>query len=310
MKILISEDDPIFRAILENNLKKWGYQVLSTANGRQAWEIISKPGCPNIVISDWMMPEMDGLQLCRKVRAHETPRYVYFMILTAKSDQQDILQGLEAGVDDYLTKPIDYVELKYRIHIGERIINLEEKVLELARKDSLTGTLNRRAFNEKLDEEIERAARKSPPLSLLMTDIDHFKQVNDRYGHLAGDQVLKQFVSQMKQVIRPYDFIGRFGGEEFILCLPDCSINQGRDIAERMRSKIEATPMHISTGGPPIHITASFGISSFSTTGEKNAELLIKKADDALYAAKNDGRNCVRMAQSQKNVQTRESSGS
>nr|WP_319493207.1 diguanylate cyclase [uncultured Desulfobacter sp.] len=297
MKILIAEDDPIFRAILENNLKKWGYQVVSTSDGGQAWDIISKPGCPNIVISDWMMPEIDGPQLCRKVRAHEAPRYVYFIILTAKGEQQDILRGLEAGVDDYLTKPIDYSELKYRIRIGERIIALEEKVLELARKDSLTGTLNRRSFNEKLDEALERAARNSPPLSLIMTDIDHFKQVNDRYGHMVGDQVLKQFVSQMKQVIRPYDFIGRCGGEEFILCLPDCSINQGRDIAERMRSKIETTPIHISTGGSPIHITASFGISSFSSADEKNAELLIKKADDALYEAKRDCRNCVRMAQ-------------
>ncbi|WP_020589658.1 GGDEF domain-containing response regulator [Desulfobacter curvatus] len=297
MKILISEDDPIFKTILENNLKKWGYQVVSTSDGRQAWDIIRKPGCPNVVISDWMMPEMDGLQLCRKVRAHEAPRYIYFIILTAKGEQQDILQGLEAGADDFLTKPIDYVELKYRIRIGERIIGLEEKVLELARKDSLTGTLNRRAFMEKLDQELERAARKNTPLSLLMTDIDHFKQVNDRYGHLSGDRVLKQFVSQMAQVIRPYDFIGRYGGEEFILCLPDCSIKEARDIAERMRSQIETTPMQISTSRPPIHITASFGISLFSSACEKDPESLIKKADDALYSAKNDGRNCVRMAQ-------------
>nr|WP_320192415.1 diguanylate cyclase [uncultured Desulfobacter sp.] len=298
MKILIAEDDPIFRAILENNLKKWGYQVVSTSDGGQAWDIISKPGCPNIVISDWMMPEMDGLQLCRNVRDQAGPRYIYFIILTAKGEQKDILKGLEAGADDFLTKPIDYVELKYRILIGERIIRLEEKVLELARNDSLTGTLNRRAFMEKLDEELERAARNKIPLSLLMTDIDHFKQVNDQYGHIAGDRVLKQFVSQMAQTVRPYDFIGRYGGEEFILCLPDCSIKEGRDIAERMRIKIETTPMHISTHRSPIHITSSFGISSFSSAGENNAETLIKKADEALYSAKNEGRNCVRMAQS------------
>ncbi|WP_320039995.1 diguanylate cyclase [uncultured Desulfobacter sp.] len=297
MKILIAEDDPIFKAILENNLKKWGYQVTSTSDGRQAWDIISKPGCPNLVISDWMMPEMDGLQLCRNMRAQAAPRYIYFILLTAKGEQQDILQGLEAGVDDYLTKPIDYMELKYRIHIGERIIRLEEKVLELARKDSLTDTLNRRAFMEKLDEELERAARNKVPLSLLMTDIDHFKQVNDQYGHIAGDRVLKQFVAQMAKIIRPYDFIGRYGGEEFILCLPDCSISQGRDIAERMRSKIETTAMHISQSRPPIHITSSFGVSSFTSTNEQTAESLIKNADDALYSAKNKGRNCVRMAQ-------------
>lgn len=295
MKILIAEDDPIFKAILENNLKKWGYQVVSTSDGGRAWDIINQPDCPNIIVSDWMMPEMDGLELCRKVRAQGASRYVYFIILTAKGEQEDILQGLEAGADDFLTKPIDYVELKYRIRIGERIINLEKKVLELARTDSLTGTLNRRAFMEKLDEELERAARKKIPLSLLMTDIDHFKRVNDQYGHIAGDQVLKQFVSLMAQIIRPYDFIGRYGGEEFILCLPDCSINQGRDIAERMRSKIETTPMQISQNRPPIHITSSFGISSFNSTDEHNAESLIKKADDALYAAKKDGRNCVRV---------------
>jgi len=297
MKILIAEDDPIFKAILENNLKKWGYQIVSTSDGRQAWDIIKKPDCPNIVISDWMMPEMDGLELCRNVRALGAPRYVYFIILTAKGEQQDILQGLEAGADDFLTKPIDYIELKYRIRIGERIIGLEEKVLELARKDSLTDTLNRRAFMEKLDRELERAARKNIPLSLLMTDIDHFKQVNDRYGHIAGDRALKQFVSQMGQAIRPYDFIGRYGGEEFILCLPDCSIREGRAIAERMRKKIETTDMHISKSKPSIRITASFGISSLASADETNAESLIKKADNALYTAKNEGRNCVRTAQ-------------
>lgn len=297
MKILISEDDPIFRSILETNLKKWGYQVVSTSDGMQAWDIISKPGCPNLVISDWMMPEMDGLELCRRVRAQAAPRYIYFILLTAKDERQDIVQGLEAGADDFLTKPFDHDELKYRIRIGERIIRLEEKVLELASKDPLTGILNRRAFMEKLDQELERAARENTPLSLIMTDIDHFKLVNDQYGHVPGDRVLKQFVWQMAQVIRPYDFIGRYGGEEFILCLPGSSNMEGRDIAERMRSKIEKTRMQISTDQPPIHITASFGISSFSADCADNTDLLIKKADNALYFAKNEGRNCVRMAQ-------------
>lgn len=293
MKILIAEDDPIFRSILENNLKKWGYQAVSTSDGRQAWDAINQPDCPNLVISDWMMPGLDGLQLCRKIRERSASRYVYFIILTAKDEQPDLIQGLEAGADDFLIKPIDYVELKYRIRIGERIIRLEEAVLNLAATDPLTGCLNRRAFMEKLDREVGRAVRNNTGLSLIMTDIDRFKKVNDRYGHVAGDRVLKQFVRQMEEMIRPYDFVGRYGGEEFILCLPESSIKEGRDIAERMRIQIEKVPMQISKNRPPIHITSSFGISSFSSDCGDDIDVMIQKADNALYQAKNEGRNCV-----------------
>ncbi len=179
MKVLIAEDEPVSRRLLERFLRKWGYDVLVTCDGSEAWEALQETDSPNLVVSDWMMPEMDGLELCRKIRGMDRSGYIYFILLTAKGRKNDVIQGLEAGADDFLVKPFDKEELQYRIRIGERIIELERRILDLAATDSLTGVLNRRAFMERLEQEIERSRRGNTSLSLIMADIDYFKKVND-----------------------------------------------------------------------------------------------------------------------------------
>jgi two-component system, cell cycle response regulator len=293
MKILIVEDDPISRRILEANLLEWGYEVMVASDGAEALEIIQQPESPNLIISDWMMPRMDGLALCREIRNVEKSEYIYFIILTAKGEKRDIIEGLEAGADDFLSKPFNQEEMKYRIRIGERIINLERRIMELANTDPLTGLLNRRAFMERVEQEISRAQREKQPFSLVMADIDHFKSVNDTHGHQIGDLVLQRFADQLTASTRPYDLLGRYGGEEFVVCLAGVDGLQAASIAERMCRQVEAMEIMLPDDSRSIRITASFGTASYSIESESNIDLLIKRADDALYLAKNKGRNCV-----------------
>ena len=293
MKVLIAEDEPVSRRLLESFLIKWGYDVLVTCDGSEAWDVLQKPDAPNLVISDWMMPNMDGLELCRKIREMEKSGYIYFIILTAKGSKRDVVEGLEAGADDYLTKPFNRDELRYRLKIGERIIRLEHRILQLATIDSLTGVLNRRAFMERMEEEINRAVRESSPLSLLLADIDYFKKINDNYGHQAGDLVLQEFSNQLTLSSRPYDFVGRYGGEEFVVCLPGADKSKSRAVAERVRKKVEEMKIMLPDGSQSIRITASFGAASLSLESKEDADSLIKRADEAMYTAKREGRNRV-----------------
>jgi two-component system, cell cycle response regulator len=294
MKILIAEDNPISRYVLEANLLKWGYEVLVASDGGEAWEIIQQPESPSLIISDWMMPRMDGLALCREIRNMGKSEYIYFIMLTTKGEKKNIIEGLEAGADDFLTKPFNQEELKYRIRIGERIINLERRIMELANTDPLTDLLNRRAFMERMGPEMSRTQRDKKPLSLILTDIDHFKSVNDTHGHQAGDLVLQRFADQLTTSARPYDFVGRYGGEEFVICLPGADGQQAGSVAERMRRQIEDMEIMLPDDSRSIRITASFGTASYSGESGNDIDLLIKRADDALYLAKNKGRNCVR----------------
>jgi two-component system chemotaxis response regulator CheY len=293
MKILIAEDDPISRRVLEVNLLKWGYEVMVASDGVEALEIIQQPESSHLIISDWMMPRMDGLALCREIRSMEKSKYIYFIVLTTKGEKKNIIEGLEAGADDFLTKPFNREELKYRIRIGERIINLERRILELANTDALTGLLNRRAFMERIEVEIFRAQREKRPLSLVMTDIDHFKRVNDTHGHQAGDLVLQRFARQLTTSTRPYDFVGRYGGEEFVVCLPGTDGCEAGPVAERMRRQIEDMEIMLPDDSRSIRITASFGTAPYSIESVEHIDLLIKRADDALYLAKKEGRNRV-----------------
>jgi len=290
MKILVAEDDPISQRVVQANLLEWGYEVTVASDGSEAWAIMRQEESPSLVISDWMMPGMDGLTLCRKIRRMERPGYIYFIILTAK---KAVVEALEAGADDFLTKPFNPEELKYRIRIGERILNLERRILELANTDVLTGLLNRRAFMEKIRQEISRTRREKRPLSLIMADIDHFKRINDAYGHQAGDLVLKRFAEQLTASTRPYDFTGRYGGEEFIVCLPGTGRSCAGSIGERMRRQTEDMEIMLPDGSGPIRITASFG-TAFHTPGSRlDVDSFIKRADEALYRAKREGRNRV-----------------
>ena len=299
MKILIAEDDPISRRLLEVTLGKWGYEVISCPDGDVAWDTLQQPGAPSLAILDWMMPGMDGLQVCREVRQMMTEPYTYMLLLTAKSQKADIIAGLEAGADDYLTKPFDANELRMRLRAGRRILDLQaelifvrEELRTQATHDSLTRLLNRAATCDFLQQEIKRAEREQWPLSIILADIDFFKRINDTYGHLAGDAVLRETSKKMKSVIRPYDGIGRYGGEEFLLVLPGCDHDGAAALAERLRESVASNPLALAEGIIPI--TLSLGVASNVIT--QDMEDLIGAADTALFRAKNSGRNRVELA--------------
>ena len=297
MEILIVEDEPISRRLLQYTLTRWGYKVTAAADGREAWEMLQSPDPPSLVISDWMMPGMDGLELCSRIRGRDRPGYTYLIILTARDKKEDVIKGLEAGADDYLIKPFDQEELRCRIKIGERIINLERRILQLANTDPLTGILNRRAFMERMEAELHRAGREGGEISLIITDLDHFKSINDRFGHVMGDLVLQKFVETLSTIIRPYDFMGRYGGEEFAIGLPGVDGRQAGEVAERIRRGVESLDLTAPGLSAGVRITASFGAASLCREGRENLSSLITRADDALFRAKREGRNHVCVAQ-------------
>lgn len=293
MQVLIAEDEPISRKVLEDSLRSWGYDVIVAKTGDQAWEVLKREDSPNLAILDWVMPGLDGLEICRRIRAQNTPGYVYIILLTAKSGREDIIRGLESGADDYIIKPFYREELKCRLKNGERIIKLEQNILHLAMTDYLTGLLNRRAFLERMEAELKRSIRENRALGIIIVDIDHFKKVNDSYGHQAGDVVLQHFAQCLVSSCRAYDFIGRYGGEEFIICIPGANLKQTAWTAERIRMTIYDNEFLLPEQNMRLKITASLGISAMESGIFKTADQLINQADDALYRAKAEGRNQV-----------------
>ena len=297
--ILIAEDDPVSRKLLEKILIKAGNKVVSVENGQKALELFNDKFFP-IVLTDWMMPEMDGLELCRAIRKNTYPGYVFIILLTAKDSKDDIIRGLGAGADDYLTKPFSHAELIARLNTGKRVLELErslkdanEEIRILSITDPLTGTYNRGYMTERLPQEIKRARRYSRALSIILCDIDHFKKVNDTYGHLVGDRVLKDFAQCIRHSIRQdVDWTARYGGEEFLIVLPETDVNGASVMAERLKS--ELSQRVTETQGKQISITASFGVTGFGpdTPDEMiSPEAMISKADKYLYQAKREGRN-------------------
>jgi two-component system cell cycle response regulator len=295
VKVLIADDDALSRKILEDCLNEWGYEIVMAHNGNEAWDILEKIDRPNLAVLDWMMPGMDGVEICRRLRQLDLPNYVYVILLTARSKREDIINGLESGADDYIIKPFNREELKSRLKIGQRIIELEHRILRLASTDYLTGLLNRRAFLERLEREINRCQREATSMGIIIMDIDHFKRVNDNFGHQVGDLVLQELSHTLTTLCRVYDFIGRYGGEEFIVCLPGADKWNTYQIAERMRSTIKNKKILLPGQETSISITVSFGIVSLEPGQPKSADRLINEADEALYRAKAQGRNRVVM---------------
>jgi two-component system cell cycle response regulator len=265
--VLIAEDDPIFRRILESWFKKWDYHVTSVENGLVAWEVLQKENAPQLAILDWMMPGMDGIELCRKIRSRDQGLYRYVLLLTAKDDKQDVVAGLEAGADDYLTKPFNADELRARVRAGKRILDLQAALIAAkddlqfaAAHDALTGLWNRGAIIDLLKREVSRRQRTGDPLGVIMADIDHFKKINDTYGHLVGDAVLREVTRRLAEGVRPYDAVGRYGGEEFLIVFPGCTSANLILGAERLRHCIADQPVETTAGIIPV--TLSLGLAS------------------------------------------------
>src|SRR5580693_3659153 len=301
--VLIAEDDPIFRRILESWFKKWDYEVTAVENGTDAWEVLQKEDAPQLAILDWMMPGMDGIELCRRIRSRAQGVYRYVLLLTAKDDKQDVIAGLEAGADDYLTKPFDVDELRARVRAGKRILDLQAALIRAkddlqfaAAHDPLTGLWNRGAIIDLLKREVSRRQRSGEALGVIMTDIDYFKKINDTHGHLIGDAVLQEVTRRLAVGVRPYDVVGRYGGEEFLVVFPGCNAANLIVGAERLRHCIADQPIETSVG--QISVTLSLGLVSVEPDEKEtlDCEAFLRNADEALYAAKARGRNRVETA--------------
>ena len=302
MKILIADDDAVSRRLMQSMLQRSGYEVVLASDGQQACREISKIDGPKLALIDWMMPELDGPGVCREARRMNDTSYVYILLLTSKESHEDIVEGLEAGADDYLTKPCHPAELKARLLTGRRILELEGKLVEAreamrfrATYDALTRLWNRSAILSHLMKSMERSVLDQDPVSILLCDIDHFKQVNDVHGHLTGDEVLAQVSARLQDSIRPNDRVGRYGGEEFLIVLSGCTAESLRTRAEQVRLNVQSTLFETSSGMLPMSISIG-AATTRSWTRPLSVETLVKEADDALYRAKTAGRNRVDLA--------------
>ena len=312
MKILLADDDHVSRLLMERMLRSNGYEVVTAENGRQALQELFRKDSPRLALLDWMMPELDGLGVCREIRACRDKSYVYILLLTARESADDIVAGLKAGADDYLTKPCHLAELKARLHAGRRILMLEDKLVESreamrydATHDSLTSIWNRGAVLAQIQSELNLSRESKCSTSLLLCDVDHFKQVNDTYGHLVGDEVLRQVSSRLSSCARSGDLVGRYGGEEFLVLLKDSRQARlprpgqkpfGRDAflhrAEQIREAVRSHPFSTQAGS--LSISVSIGAITIDPVATAMpVETLLARADEALYRAKAAGRDCA-----------------
>ena len=269
MKVLIADDSATSRAMLRKSLARWGYEVVMAENGAEAWDILEKPDAPPMAILDWVMPHLTGPDVCKKVRETRREPYTYILLLTSKNSKDETIEGLEAGADDYIVKPFDQQELSVRLRAGKRIIDLQlslmearEELREKANKDLLTMLPNRAAIMAILEQEIARSHRDQRTVGIALLDIDHFKKVNDTYGHFAGDAVLRETAARLKSSMRAYDQVGRYGGEEFLVVLPNCDMEQARTQADRMRQKLQDSK-----------ILADAGICPYASASSSPADL-------------------------------------
>jgi two-component system cell cycle response regulator len=297
--ILLVEDSAIYRHLIEGHLKEWGFDFVCARDGKEAWKVLMRRDAPRLALLDWVLPELDGIDLCRRLRERSKDEpYTYTILLTSKTRQHEMLEAMDAGVDDFLAKPFDPLELKARLMVGQRIVELQQKLVSAnnalrfaASHDFLTGAWNRAEILSFMQRELARARRDSTPVGIVLVDVDHFKKVNDEFGHETGDSVLKEVTKRLAASLREYDGIGRYGGEEFLLVIPGCDLPTTIRRANQIRELISSQPIPTLLG--PMTVTVSMG----ATMGEStNVELLLRHADTALYQAKNKGRNRVEHA--------------
>jgi two-component system, cell cycle response regulator len=296
MRILIADDDLTSRTVLRGVLVRQGYEVEVTTDGESALAAMTTPSAPSVAILDWMMPGLTGPEVCRRIREAASDKPPYVILLTVRGEKADIVEGLEAGADDYLSKPFDPAELRARIEVGRRMVELQARLIEardalshLATHDPLTAILNRRAFADALHREMDREGRQDEGMALAVLDIDDFKGINDRFGHQAGDEVLCGIVGRLSHNLRSYDVLGRLGGDEFVVLANDVGQDEAIALFERVRARVAESP--IPTRAGPIPVTVTAGVALWRP-GQSDDDLYTA-ADAALYQAKAEGRNRV-----------------
>ncbi len=299
LTVLVVDDSPVYRKLVEHALKDEAYSTVFAKNGREALELYAQHA-PSIVITDWMMPDFSGLELCQRIRGDLQRLYTYIIVLTSMSEKGNVVKGLAAGADDYLTKPFDPSELLARIGVGRRTIDLHREIdaknkllEEMAHTDPLTGLPNRRAIEDWANRQLRGAARHGYSLWVVHADLDCFKNINDSHGHDAGDRVLKEFALTLKECTRASDLSGRMGGDEFLLVLTHVGEGHIRLTVERLRERFASK--QFSFGGASVSVTASFGVCGFQGKEPPELSLLVRQADHALYCAKRAGRNQIKI---------------
>ncbi len=299
MQALVVDDSAVYRKLIGDHLRSWGFGVTLAETGSGAWRILQQPDAPKLVLLDWVLPDLDGIELCKRIRqAGSSGAYVYVILLTSKEGRQNMLHAMEAGADDYLVKPFDELEMKARLLVGKRILDLQEELVSAresmrhaATHDSLTGLLHRGEIIGMLQRELERARREHNPVGVILGDVDHFKNVNDSCGHLFGDEALREIGRRLCAQVRVYDGVGRYGGEEFLVVLPNCDLPGALLRANELRAMVAGTPVVCS--GVERLITMSMGVAVSNRGGKDELEALLNQADAGLYAAKDKGRNRV-----------------
>jgi len=301
LKILLTDDDPTTRALLGRWVTRWGYEVVTAVDGESALGLLRNDAEIQLCVLDWMLPGISGLDVCKTLRAEAREPYVYTLLLSAKTDIEDLVEGLEAGADDYLVKPCHPLELEVRLRAGKRMVELQQSLIAAreqlrieASHDMLTGLFNRKAILQLLDRELGRAARIGESVSVLMLDLDHFKAINDGHGHQAGDAVLAGVPARFRSALRNYDAAGRYGGEEFLVVLSACDSEVAVSVAERVRAAVSGRALEIPAGA--LSVTCSLGIAGTDQRSGASSESLIRAADAALYRSKESGRNRATLA--------------
>jgi two-component system, cell cycle response regulator len=301
VRILVADDDALTLESLVERLRRGGHDVTACEDGDDAWRrATAEDGDHDMMILDWMMPGIDGLELCRRIRRRTDRPYVYLIVMTVKGSPEDVVAGLDAGADDYLVKPFSWEELDARVRAGGRIVDLQNRLILAqdalrvqAMQDPLTRIMNHGAIMDSLLKEVARAHRESTPLSIILGDLDDFKRINDEYGHVVGDHVLVEVAKRMRSCLRPYDSVGRYGGEEFLTVLPSTEPEAALALAERIRSTISSDAIRVD--GTDVSVTISQGVTVWADPHPIPGERLIQAADRALYAVKHAGRNGVNL---------------
>lgn len=301
LTVLVIEDHPDQRELLAIVLQREGYRVVTAANGLEALEKLEVENV-QIALSDIMMPKMDGFELIKRIRTNPALKSIYLILITARIQEGDRVRGLDLGADDYITKPFSFSELLARVRVGSRVVHYQQHLEYQTQIDSLTGLFNRRAFEKKIHEEFERSKRYHNPLSILILDIDNFKTINDTYGHHGGDAALVKISETFREKTRQSDFPSRYGGEEFVLVLPETDQENALQVASKIHDAIRSSAF--GTTARPFMLTVSIGVSSTSTRFYSDWREMLDDADQALYLAKNTGKDRIETWDPEKKTST------